>query len=614
MLWLDYETRSRCDLLKHGIYNYADDKSTSVLIASYAIGDGPVKRWEAWRGKTMPAELRNALKRETIAAHNASFERLITERVLKIKVPLERWYCTSYQARSAGLPASLDDVARMADPRHRKDPRGYQLIKTHSCYPWSDDEAGLIQFGEYCDRDVEVMRALSKQLPPLTDEALATWRANEVINDRGLPIDTELCELAIRYTEQELADVEQRMLALTGTRPRGTGLTQWVVARLTAEQQELCKHAEGWRLDKSVRAELLQQGVAPDVQEALELCDAVSLSSTAKFAQMRNRASSDGRLRGAFVAAGASATGRYSSWGAQLHNLPRMAVADPESVKARMQRGDKVSPQELKGMLRPAICAPRGRLIVRCDWSAIEARALPWLAGSKEALEYLEAFRDPSRDIYVEQAKAAGLSDRQAGKVVVLSLGYGGATGALGAMARAYGVSIDQPDTVVRRWRRSNIWALEFWHDLMLGMRARLKFDGVRVAGRISMPQPGCLQLPSGRALYYPGLKLNKQEDELEYYKAAKRPKATDPSWPQVRLWHGVLAENATQATCCDLLRDLTVRCEDAPIIGHVHDEVIIEGKKGDEKWLEREMTATPHWATNLPLKAEAKAAPRFGK
>ena len=31
MLWLDFETRSECDLRAKGVYNYAQDASTDVL-------------------------------------------------------------------------------------------------------------------------------------------------------------------------------------------------------------------------------------------------------------------------------------------------------------------------------------------------------------------------------------------------------------------------------------------------------------------------------------------------------------------------------------------------------------------------------------------------------
>ena len=45
ILWVDFETRSRCDLKARGVYNYALDASTSVLCMSYAFDDEDVQTW-----------------------------------------------------------------------------------------------------------------------------------------------------------------------------------------------------------------------------------------------------------------------------------------------------------------------------------------------------------------------------------------------------------------------------------------------------------------------------------------------------------------------------------------------------------------------------------------
>lgn len=621
-LWLDYETRSECDLLKRGVYNYFDHPSTQILIASWAIDNGKIHRWEAWRTQDMPTPLYRALHgaiinpRITIRAHNATFERLATKHCLGIDIPYSSWYCTAYQSRSAGCPSSLDDLARMVNPAHRKDARGQDLIRRYSCPPFENDAAGLTEFGEYCDRDVEVTRNPSKALPELTDHARKVWDANEAINDRGLPIDTELCDLASAYAEREIEALTARMSILTGTKARGQALAKWVYDRLPEDYADVMRTAEGGiTLDKSARNALLELDLPPAVLEALEIMDAASLSSTAKFANFARRTSSDGRLRGAFVAAGAAATGRYASWGVQLHNLPRMSAKDPEALKRKLKRKQPVTPDELKSLLRPVICAGARKHIVRCDWNAIEARGLPWLVNTPESNTYLDAFRDPSRDIYIEQAIAAGLGQaRQEGKVVVLSLGYGGAQGALAKMAKGYGVDIPDPPKVVARWRASNPWAVNWWKDLMSIATKSLKADVVREAGRIKFVGSGIMALPSGRYLYYPGLSKDAEEG-LVYLKAAKKPKKGEP-WPQARLWHGIIAENATQAACCDLLRDLTVREQDSPLIGHVHDECIAEcdNKKEGVRWLQNAMLEKPAWAKDFPLAAKAEAGKRFGK
>ena len=79
VLWIDFETRSRCDLLTKGVYNYAQDGSTDVLCMSYAFDDDEVVTWVP--GQPFPERV--AQHKGQIRAHNAAFERLIFWYVLQ---------------------------------------------------------------------------------------------------------------------------------------------------------------------------------------------------------------------------------------------------------------------------------------------------------------------------------------------------------------------------------------------------------------------------------------------------------------------------------------------------------------------------------------------------
>ncbi len=93
VLWVDFETRSRCDLKRAGVYNYAQDLSTEVLCMSYAFDDEPVATWLPKH----PFPERVAAHTGQIRAHNAAFERLIFWYVLQINFKLEQFYCTATQ-------------------------------------------------------------------------------------------------------------------------------------------------------------------------------------------------------------------------------------------------------------------------------------------------------------------------------------------------------------------------------------------------------------------------------------------------------------------------------------------------------------------------------------
>ena len=639
-LWIDIETRSRIDLITAGTYRYAEDESTEVLIFCYALNDGPVQTWLP-RKHLMPKPLRRWLTDPAVQlrAHNAAFERLVLTRQTIEELPLERWYCTAAQMRAAALPGKLEDAARALDARYKKDHRGAALIKQLSIPQadgtFNEDPALMAEFAIYCANDVLTMRAVSQAVPELTQAALEVYWANEYINDTGVPIDADLCDYAIKYGDAERAEAMERVINISGgtlTKAKGTKLTEWVFDRLPEEARAIMvthkDGKEGRTLDVSARNALMErEDLDEDVMLMIESADLASSSSVSKFATMLARASLDGRLRGEFVFNGASQTGRFSSMGAQLHNFPRTVAKDPAALKLHMKSGTPLPGvlRTLKSMLRPAV-AGKGTVIVRGDWNAIEARGLPWLAGSPGAEDYLDAFRDANRDIYVEQSSASGLGgERQPGKVVVLALGYGGASGALLRMAKGYSVTISDPDGVVRRWRNANQWAVQWWHELWTAaVRAVRRRDGVwYVAGRVAISADAnwmMMRLPSGRMLYYPQPRI--EGDKLSYLKAAWKPKKDATEWPRATLWHGTLAENATQAVCADLLREALIRgLDDAlPISLHVHDEIGMESAPSPTrannlaKVLKRTMLTLPHWAVGLPLAVEIDIAPTFRK
>jgi DNA polymerase len=683
--WIDIETRSRTDLVKHGVYRYAADPSTEVLIICYALGHGPIKTWV--RGAAMPADLMSVLAKPAphvyLTAHNAGFERHVLTRLFPAVRDPRRWYCTATQARAVALAGSLESASHMLGTHVRKDRRGGELIRLLSM-PQADgsflEDAGLMaEFARYCAQDVEVMRAMSTNMPPLTEEALALYVANETVNDRGLPIDVDLCAAATTYAEQAADEAALRIRAVTRdaiNSARSVKLAPWIHARLAQQHQHLmhvtrtkvadvqlhgaaggggmragdargaahnlaraagATSQQGLSLDSGVRAALLEAiDLYPDdftaeVIEAIAAAEDASMASVSKFATMLDRVSADGRLRGAFVMNGASQTGRFSSTGAQLHNFPRAVAEDPDALRATILRGGDLGDsvlKALKSMLRPAVRSPKG-LIVRADWNAVEARGLPWLAGPS-ATDYLAMWADEARDPYMEQALLAGLTLRQGGKVVVLSLGYGGGPNALGRMSGTYGVQIADKQQVVWNWRNANAWAPAWWAELEAAAFSALrKRDLVwQGAQRISFAADAfglAMLLPSGRVLRYPDAKFEWQGEQsrITYQKAAWKPKANVKEWPRATMWHGTLAENATQAMCGDLLRHALIGAvqDGLPIIGHVHDELIAEAPNTKAatvrdlaRALQQRMLDLPVWAAGLPLAVETDSAAYYRK
>lgn len=641
ILWIDFETRSKCDLKKHGVYNYAQDGTTEVLCMSYAFDDEDVV---TWTGGAIPERILNHTGE--IRAHNAAFERLIFWYVLQIDFKLEQFYCTAAQARANCAPGSLEDVGRFAGASMKKDHRGSQLIRLLSM-PRPDGTFNesldlMSEMVAYCEQDVRAMRAVSLGLRQLSKNELDDYHVNERINDRGVLVDVPLARASIGYADRELEEIQHIVREVTEgaiTSVRSPKMREWVKERVGEEALKLMWTGEKYSIDKTVRANLLAmddpEQVPPDVAEVIQCADDLWASSVAKFSRLKDLADAeDHRVRGAFVFAGGSATGRASSFGAQVHNFTRKCADSPQEVRTAMVRGHAIVPKfgkrvtdVLKGMLRPALMAAPGNVLIAADWSSIEARMNPWLSNCTSGMAKLNLFAK-GEDVYKFNAAATfavrvqdvDKEQRQIGKVQELACGFAGGIGAFAAMGRAYGIHLPESDArrMVDAWRRANPWAVSYWSDLESAYTCAMRNKGYEfTAGRVTYLFDGShlwYALPSGRVLCYPFARL--EEEGITYAKAAWKPAADAKEWPRARLWKGLACENITQAAANDVLRASLASLDN--VVLHVHDEIVVECAESDaattQSELERIMCTPPAWCADLPLGVEASIMRRYGK
>jgi len=659
-LWLDFETRSRCNLQIYGVYNYVQHPSTDIICLSYAFDDDPVTTWLPHQA--FPSRIADHINNNgQICAHNAAFERLIFEYVLseKYKTPipkLSQWYCTAAQARANCAPGSLGDVGRFFGAEMRKDYRGAQLIRLLSL-PLPDgtfrrDDKLLQEMVTYCQQDVRTMRSISLAMRPLSKNELRDYHINELINDRGLLVDTDLAKAAIRYSVDETKEIEDLVREIThGTvnSVRSAKMRKWVQERVGSEALKLMTTdkdgIEKISIDKTVRANLLQLAeedpneVPPHVADVIQCADDIWASSVAKFVRMFNIAdAADQHVRGAFVFAGGAATGRAASYGIQLHNLTRTCAENPEVVRQSMVQRESLVPtygkrvtEVLKSMLRPTIMAQEGHSLIVADWASIEARVLPWLSSYPTAKHKLELFKQ-GVDIYKVNAAATfhveldevTKAQRQIGKIQELACGFSGGVGAFNAMSTIYKMqfNINEAKSLVAGWRAANSWAPMLWDQIQNAYLQAIQNKGAEFsAGKVTYLFDGLhlwYSLPSKRVLCYPFLRV--EGGEITYAKAAWKPAADAKEWPRAKLWVGVAVENIVQATAHDLLRESLYQCETKGlyVIGHVHDEIIVEAPNDvvEEKKnaLKLIMTTPPAWAADLPLDVEISHSLRYGK
>ena len=651
ILWLDFETRSRCDLRSKGVYNYAQDMSTDVLCMSYAFDDDDVRTWLP--GEPFPDAVRNHTGQ--IRAHNAAFERLVFWYVLQVPFALEQFYCTAAQARANCAPGSLEDVGRFAGATMKKDHRGSQLIRLLSI-PQADgsfrDDADLMaEMIAYCEQDVRAMRAISQAQRELSPDELRDYHVNERINDRGVLLDKPVALAAIRYADAEAVEIQEIVREVTNgeiTSVRSPKMREWVLSRVGPEAIRLATvHKDGVEklsIDKNVRANLLALAeenadeVPHEVAEVIQCADDLWASSVAKFARAADLADEeDSRVRGAFVFSGGSATGRASSFGLQVHNFPRRCAADPALTREAMVRGHKIVPKHgkrvtdvLKGMLRPSLMAEPGKHLVVADWAAIEARVTPWASNSNSGAMKLDIFAK-GEDVYKHNAAATfrvpyaevDKDQRQIGKVQELACGFAGGVGAFAAMGRIYNVVLTESEArkMVDAWRRANSWSVPYWSRLEQCYLGAMRHPGMEfTAGRVTYLFDKLhlwYALPSGRVLCYPFARFD-EEGNVTYAKASWKPAADAKEWPRARLWKGLACENITQAIANDLLRHSLSRLEEEglDVVLHVHDEIVLEtaDPEAAADALLRVMTTAPAWAQGLPLNAEVEIMTRYGK
>jgi DNA polymerase len=88
--------------------------------------------------------------------------------------------------------------------------------------------------------------------------------------------------------------------------------------------------------------------------------------------------------------------------------------------------------------------------------------------------------------------------------------------------------------------------------------------------------------------------------------------------WCRISTYGGKLAENVTQAVCRDILAEAIVRVEKTnfPVVGHVHDEILVEGyfNEEDRMAFETLMCQSPDWAKGFPISAGCWLSRRYRK
>lgn len=654
-VYIDFETRSYCNLKKAGAYVYAEDKSTEIMCLSYAINDGPMRLWHNQLGSFQcdddPLDLFEAIDRGALVhAHNAGFERQIWKSCSPYSWPPiadRQFRCIAAQCAAHNLPRALEGAGQALNLPIQKDAEGHRIMLKLSKprkpsklnkARYFEGDGDLVKLFDYCKQDSEVSRMIQGRLPPLSDAEQALFFEDWAINDRGFLLDNTFITKALKLIYDSAHDLNAELAALTGQCV--TSATQRTKIKTWCQEHGVSLlDTTGAYLDT-----VIDEYEPGPVRRVIEICRDVNRTSTAKYNSMQERQSRDGRVRGALLFHGAG-TGRWAGRGVQPHNFPRGTVVDMDTtcdtiIHSSYQELQASYPSILSllsGTLRGAIIAKPGHDLLVADYAAIEARVTLWYGGDEHGLN---VFRE-GKDIYKYQAAniyhttydQVTKEHRFLGKQSILGLGFGMGRLKFRETCAKYGVNISEEfsKNVVEVYRDTYTGTVDFWYDCHNCAESAIRNPGQvfttknhRIRYMVT-PNRSFLycKLPSGRRLAYcrphftPGKHLWTKEprDELAYW-------GVDPfnrQWVETKTYGGKLVENIVQATARDIMATaiMNLRSLDMyKVILSVHDELISEvpeGKGSLEDYCAI-VAWCPAWADGLPIIAEGWRGKRYKK
>ena len=646
-LSIDLETFSSVPI-KCGVYHYSESPDAEVLLFGYSINDEPVIVVDVANGEKIPDYVLAALTDDSVTkwAFNASFERIFLSYWIKRNYPEyfksysvpedsvsnyldpSSWKCSMIWSAYMGLPLSLEGVGAVLGLEQQKLKEGKDLIK-YFCVPCkptksnggrtrnmpSDDPDKWELFKNYNKRDVEVEMSIQHKLSrfPVPDTVWDEYHIDQEINDRGILLDMDVVTNAIKFDTFSKA-------RLMGTLKDKTELEN---PNSVAQMKDwlLSKGIEADSLDKKAVLELLKT-VPSDVADVLKLRQQLAKSSVKKYQAMQNSVCADKRVRGMFQFYGAGRSGRWAGRIVQFQNLPQNHMSDLEEARDIVKSEDYEFmnilyddvPDVLSQLIRTAFIPKPGYKFCVADFSAIEARVIAFLA--KENWR-MKVFKD-NGDIYCASASAMfhvpvekhGVNGhlRQKGKIAELALGYGGSVGALTAMgALDMGLIENELQPLVDSWRASNPNIVQFWWDVDRCVKTSIKQrTATETHGIRFIYQSGMLfiALPSGRRLCYvkPKIGENRFGGESVTYEGV----GTNKKWERIESYGPKFVENIVQAISRDILCYAMRTLSHCFIVGHVHDELIIETPMdADLAAICEQMGRTPAWIEGLLLRAD---------
>jgi DNA polymerase len=661
---LDYETYSEADIKTVGLARYARDKSTRIILAAWTDERGNLKQYDERNPKSNTLdELRSdLLEAKTIHAWNAGFEQELTEHVLGLNLPDEKWSCTMGHAQYRSLPASLDEACH-ALGIEGKTSESSRLIRIFCMPPKpvspKEQPGDWQRFVEYNQNDIVIEAAVATYLDEIglgwPEEELRVYQMSQRINRRGVPVDAERARIASRVFDRLCADALREIQQITGIENPNSPIQikQWVQRKLGVQLDSL---------DAATINGLLSKELPQDVRRVLLLRVGAGMSAPKKY-DVAVRQTVDGVMRHMLQYSGAGRTHRWSGRGLQPQNLRRGLGSDEEIQTAWdvLQHEDvdllrSLYPAPFKlvaDLVRSIVRDPGGRKLAIADFASIEVVMLYWAAGDEEKMKRFAEGLDPYKDFAAAQFgvkyEEVTKEQRTFAKPPVLGGGYGLGAKTLIEYAAGMGVKMtpEEAQRAIRTYRDTHPLIVALWDGLETAMKqCIIHRKPYRYREFVFAPRDHHVvcQLPAGTEITYINARVVEMrrmrvppadvESSAEKLKAWKE----DPDnwywsdviqydgvnqhtgqWGEINTWGGKLTENVVQSISRDVLARALREAErrGLDVVLHVHDEIVVLAREGSEEADLRElqecMTA-PDWCRNAPIRSAGFLAPAYRK
>jgi len=461
----------------------------------------------------------------------------------------------------------------------------------------------LAKYGEYCKNDVvltmDLFKHLSADFPPielrLIDLTIRMFTEPSLVLDKEIlrshleGIQERKAELTKIYPKEDLMSNDKFAVLLSNFNiepPRKisatTGKEAWAFAKTDEGFKELLEH-----FDENVQIlAAARLGVKSTIEE----------TRTERFINIADRGLLPIPLR--YYAAH---TGR---WGGDdkvnLQNLPRGSI------------------------LKDAIMAPPGYVIVDSDSSQIEARTLAWLAEQNDLVDAFERGEDVYKimasSIYVKAQEEITKDERFVGKTTILGCGYGMGSKKFGAQLKTFNVEIEdgEANRIIQVYRETYEWIPQLWRQAGKAIDAILENQSATLGrgGVLVVEGRNGIRLPNGLYMKYPNLrKITNEENKTEYVYDTRKGKATIPN----RIYGGKLIENVCQALARIIIGEQMLQvAKKYKVVMTVHDAIACivpeEEAQAAQEYVEMCMRMRPEWALELPLNCESGVGKSYGE